>query len=276
MWLLLSAVGSIAVAVAAVWYRTNANMFMGSIRPGEEYRVGNRVYQMPNLPIVDSRGNSLSALPLIAPEYQERMRTLLQKVISVLRRRNIEHFVSGGTLLGMVRHGTFHPADDDEDGHLVHWKDREYVWSQQFVDDCAEEGLEVFHLRWGSLNRAPKFGNSTGIRCRLKGIASPTFDLFFEKEVIPGTLAKIESWNGDEVEMNHREIWSKSDVLPIQWKTIDGMEVPLPANPERLLKTQYGKDCLEVVRFDGIWWAHAFFFKVLTPIWKFRTSSHEK
>lgn len=261
------------VSVAVTWYRTNSAMFKGSVRRGETYQVGKGTYQMPDLPIVDSSGRSLDSVPLIDPRFTIRMRILLQRVSSVLKDRNVEHFVSGGTLLGMVRHGTFLISDDDIDTHLTNWADREYVWSQEFVDDCDQVDVEVFHLRWGSLERAHKFGNATGIRCRLKGQKSPTMDIFFEKEVVPGTMAKIESWDGESVEVNPREIWSKSDVLPIQWKTIDGMEIPMPSNPEALLKQQYGKDCLDVIRFDGIWHCHGFYFQWLSPVWKVRTPS---
>lgn len=275
-WIVGALVVGLPLAVALTWYQTNTNMFKGSVRRGESYQMGDRMYRMPDLPIVDSSGRSMEALPLIDPEYNSLLRILLQRVNSVLKHRHIEHFVSGGTLLGMVRHGSFLGFDDDADFHLTNWNDRYYAWSQDFVDDCDTVDVEVFHLRWGSLEYAPKFGNATGIRCRLKGFKSPTLDIFFEKEIFPGTMAKIESWSGDDVEVNHREIWSKSDVLPIQWKIIDGMDIPIPANPEALLKTQYGNDCLDVIRFDGIFWSHAFFFKILTPIWKIRTPSNMK
>ncbi len=268
-WLLILAVP--VIGVVAQWYRVNRRQYCREIIPGEIYHVGERKYQLPLLPIKDACHRSLTSVPLLHQDIIERQRLLLQNLSKILKMQRIPWFVSGGTLLGFVRHGCMLPYDDDVDIHVL-WPSRYYFWGPQFVNDCAKEGLEVFTMRGASLEWAWAFGNATGVRCRLKGFATPTCDIFFEKPMSDGKWSKIESWRrgGAVVEPNQRETWSERDLFPIQTVTMDeGLLVNLPARPDRLLTTQYGDQVLSEIRFDGtILGSHAFYFSSIPFIWK--------
>ncbi|CAE8657491.1 unnamed protein product, partial [Polarella glacialis] len=57
------------------------------------------------------------ALP--PPSLQQRLLAMLQAIDERLEKAGVTYWVTGGTLLGAIRHGGFIPHDDDLDIELL-------------------------------------------------------------------------------------------------------------------------------------------------------------
>jgi hypothetical protein len=269
MWVWIPVV---AVAFGVCWYWINRSIYRAELVPvGGSYCVRDRHYRLPQLPIENAFHQPLDGIHVLQESFQCQQRRLYQKVSAVLSENpEIPWFVAGGTLLGFQRHGTFLPFDDDIDIHTT-WEYRDYFWGPEFASDCARHGLDVFSMRGASLHWAWAFGNSTGIRCKLQGTCTPTVDIFFEKNMENGFWSKIESWDPDgSVQPNPKETWPQDSVFPIVPTIMDhGLLVHFPADPEALLRRQYGQDVLDVIQYRGIMaGSHRFYFTVLKMVWK--------
>lgn len=244
------------------WYVVASRKYTDKIlEPGETYTVGTRKYRFPKLPI------KAGAAAVLKAEFLLSQRELLVDMTQLLDKVNVPHWCSGGTLLGFVRHGTFMPWDDDIDLH-VSWIHREYLWSPEFASAAAEKGLEVFTLKGASLDFATKEG--AAIRLRRKGTYTPVCDVFFVAVKGPSQVAKVDSWRnqGKKGKFSTKEVWHTDDLFPVQTKHVDGLQLPMPHHPEKLLQRQYGENVLREIYARPVLLSHQTVFESLNWVWK--------
>lgn len=240
--------GVLTSVLLFTWLFMSGRNFTRTCAPGEKYKVGEREYTFPSLPIVN-RPKDNQRVPILSEAYMLRMRDIYQKVQDTLNECNIEHWVSGGSLISWYRDGALNPCDDDLDAHVC-MENREFLWSPEFAAKAREHGLRVKTLRVASLKMATREG--AAIRLHLSDHNTPAYDLFFEAPYPDKTedgrpqIAKVDSWTGtNKFKFNKRETWAKDAVFPLQKKSIDGLTVYLPNKPEVLLKTQYGDKVMQ-------------------------------
>ena len=69
--------------------------------------------------MTDAKGNEFEVSPKLDIEntlkIQARMLRMLARLDNITRRHNIDYWITGGTLLGAVRHGGYIPWDADVD-----------------------------------------------------------------------------------------------------------------------------------------------------------------
>lgn len=223
-------------------------------KPGVEYNVAGKKYKIPNKKLI---GNAY----LLDEKFILKMKNLLTKVNLFLKEKKIEAWLSGGTLLGFVRHQTFIPWDDDIDMH-TDIKNKKYMFSEQFKEDLKAYNLEVIYL----IGMNAKFSYyKGGIRLREIDNYNPVMDIFFVEEK-DNYVRKIENWNKKGYTYNKKEIWPTTNFYPIQSKVIDDMEVKLPKNPEKILSKQYGDDYNEKMYCNHV--PHTFLYDTLTFLWR--------
>jgi hypothetical protein len=240
-----------------IWIVVSRKLYVKAIVPGEIYSVGERIYQVPNLPL---KGNA----KILNEKYLAKQRDVLEQVVEALNELDIEYWISGGTLLGFTRHETFIPWDDDCDLH-THWKNREYMFSPQFGNDISTYGLEAIFLIGVSLNFATR--NAAAVRIREKKTYTPICDIFFVKETETGEFAKVDSWNGQKIDFNNNERWDKDMLFPTKKQTIDGLHLTFPNQPVDTLKVQYGDNVLTQMNARDVLFSHLYPFSVLPWIW---------
>jgi len=287
-WLNLALVLAVGVVgtICALWGIITADNFDRTAKPGEVYRVGDRTYTVPRLPIkVDHRPASTDRpIRILSEDFMLQTRKLLQTGTQLLDARRVPYFISGGTLLGFMRHGTVMPWDDDADVH-ARWQDREYLFSAEFVDHAAAFGLQVIALPQSSLHHATKEGGA--VRLRLPDTDLPVLDIFFEKQIEPQDQAvaparqwpgdeqktmwgKVDMWLGDRVWYNAREIWPADALFPLERKTVDGLSLLFPRDPQKLIATQYSPKAMQSMVYTSPLMSHQFPYRFLSAFWRTR------
>jgi phosphorylcholine metabolism protein LicD len=258
----------------ALWYSVQHENFQCVIQPGEKYQIGNKSYQVPNLPLV---GKAY----LLKDEYLQRQTNLLTTIARMMKENNIEYWISGGTLLGFTRHETFIPWDDDIDIH-THWDNRKLLYSDEFIDMVDRYNLEIIILFQSSMKSATKEG--AAIRLREKNTTMPVCDVFFVKAMTDDTkeqseikYAKVDSWwNTDSVKFSTKEIWPYDYLFPTQLKVIDDIELRLPNKPVETLQCQYGPSALTKMYARSPWISHMYAYKVLSWVWHVKQKQSSK
>jgi hypothetical protein len=262
---ILLCVSIMMLTLMSIWHDQSHSLFTRKISPGQRYNVGERVYTMPKLPLADNHG-PVDRIPILSEAFMASQRHLFEQVCQVMGQRT--WWVSGGTLLGFVRHQTFIPFDDDLDIH-VPWEDRSYYFGTEFAELCDTHGLETIRLFNASLEWADKQG--AAIRVRHKGTFTPTMDIFFETYDAQSQLwYKVDSWstNGTQLTLSTREKWPADQLFPIQWHDLDyGLRVPMPREPEKVLSQQYSAKALDHIKARDLLISHNFCFNFLNRVW---------
>lgn len=216
--------------------------------PGKEYTVNGKTYKVPDLPHkllgTEQKASRDRPIPKLPDQYLKDLKQLAEKSFQLFRDANVPFWVTGGTLFSAYVWKHFMPFDDDIDVS-VPWEDREYVWGQNFAKMASLAGLEAISLRGSSLTLATREGS--GIRLRMKNTYVPVLDIFFTKR-IDQKYCKIDSWMGDTAYPNKREIWEPDWLYPLQKVELDGLVWSLPNQPEKLLRQQYGPNCLDSIQ----------------------------
>lgn len=244
------------------------------IKPGEEYYVNDRKYIFPDLPLKVIMNNTfkkntdMKHVTILKEDYLENMRKLFINTTKLLNDLNIEWWVSGGTLLGFIRHGTFIPWDDDIDIHTK-WKNKDYLFSDDFAIKCKQYGLEVFTIIGSSERNASTTG--AAIRTRLIGQYTPSLDIFFEMSISSSAglinstefinsakqWSKIDKWDKKWIYLSEKETWNNDDLFPIKKiKTDYGLEVNIPNNAVNILKRQYSNKVLDSMVYYSPYYSH--------------------
>lgn len=223
-------------------------------KPGIKYSVDGKEYTIPNKKLFGSAY-------ILDEKFIIKMKNLLKKANAFFKEQKIDAWLSGGTLLGFMRHGTFIPWDDDLDMH-TDIKHKEYMFSDKFKNDLKKHNLEVIYLI-GMNSRFSYYKG--GIRLREIDNYNPVMDIFFVEEK-DNYVRKIENWKKEKYTYNKKEFWKKEDFYPIQTKTIDDIEVKLPKKPDKVLSKQYGEDYNEKMYCNHI--PHTFLYDTLTFLWR--------
>lgn len=204
------------------------------LKPGESYVVNGRHYVLPNLKIV---GHAI----LLKPEYIQSLRELFQKSTQLLDSLGIDWHVTGGTLLGAIRHNTIPMPFDDDCDIAVDNRYRTFLYSEDFTNAVKDVGLRPMYFVGNSATSASRHGSAV----RLQNESGPfakgcTLDIFFWKRVSTNIVSKLDGWGANGDIANKRETFKVDDVYPLQRSiSIDGLLVNLPKNPITLLVQQY-------------------------------------
>lgn len=245
-------------AVTISWFILSHSIYTQELlKPGEPYKLCGKDYILSNIPI---EGNAYK----IKDKVAESLRSLLTKTGKFLDRTGVEWWVTGGTLLGVERHGVvLMPWDDDVD-IAVKFANRDYMFSDEFAEEALNYNLDMFTLvtntpksadRHGGVVRVQHFGGEDSNRYE-------SLDIFFWKDSIDdpeNKICKLDGWRRDgSVIENTEEKFLKSDLFPINRITCDSVDVCVPRNPRALLEKQYGKSVWDSIRPRPILIAHAF------------------
>ena len=110
-----------------------------------------RVNHMPEKIVFDVR-NSNKYSDADLKKLQKVLVEMLDVVVDICKRHNLEYFISGGTLLGAVRHSGFIPWDDDID--IVMPRDH----YEKFLEICMNELPDKYFLDYYKTNPENHFG----------------------------------------------------------------------------------------------------------------------
>lgn len=267
------------------WYTTSYSVFNRTVRPGGTYKVKGREYVLPDLPVVSRFEDMKNArkdvdVPILSETFLFELRQLMIQVTSTIDDLGKTYYISGGTLIGFATaFGGIIPWDDDCDLHVT-WDQREFFFSNEFTDVCAQRGLEVIQLLGQGLQYAHREG--AAVRVRPRGQTMPICDIFFVKQrEKDGKWVKVDGWShggtSDEtITFNSKEVWDENDLFPVQKQVLDGLLLSLPRHPEAVLKQQYGPTVGQVMVYTPPLLSHQFPFRSFVKyFWKKREpSSH--
>ena len=225
------------------------------ILPGMVYKVDGNTYEVPALHM-DGKGYLLKE-NIISTE-----RMLIRKFIDIAQRFNIIVWMSGGTLLGFIRHGTVIPWDDDCDFHTS-FDNFKIIGSKEFQTELRKINLERIKVFTTSSSYASRIG--AALRIRQIGTHYPVLDIFFVKHK-NNLVCKLDSWGKGKFTFNKKERWNIDDIYPIQTMEIDHIMVPLPNHPNAVLEQQYGHTVLTSMKARDRWFSHTYPFKMFSFI----------
>lgn len=233
---------------------TSKNRSAIIVKPGVRYSVGNKKYRVPNLPV---KGHAY----ILDESFITRMRELYIRIVRVFKEANMKFWVSGGTLLGFIRHKTFLPWDDDVDIHTDS-NNKAFLHSEAFRNLLNKHGLDSLFMVGSDETFSYYKG---GVRIKMLEHLNPVMDIFFVQEE-QGRMIKIENWMNETVTFNNKENWDKSDIYPLKQETIDGLPIRLPSNPHNVLVAQYGKSYKDEIHCGHP--PHTIVYDMLRFIWK--------
>lgn len=225
------------------------------IKRNLDYKVGDRKYKVPDLPV---KGTAF----LLEEEFLLSMREMYKRVNRAFEECDIDFWISGGTLMGFQRHKTFLPWDDDLDVH-THEKHKKFMHTPEFRNILNKHGLETLFMMGSNEDFSYYKG---GVRIKMLEHLNPVMDIFFVLETSGNKISKIENWIGEDFMLNFNENWSKEDILPVKQEMIDGLPMKLPNNPHNVLSKQYSPKYGEEIHCGHP--PHTIVYDMLRFIWK--------
>jgi len=265
MWLIVFACLGVLfllllVAVAISWIVLSDAPYTDVVlEPGKPYQVAGRQYTFPIV-------NEIVGVPrLLKSEVIESLRDILHRAHELFTELKIDYHITGGTLMGAVKHRAIPMPWDDDADMCVDWEHRETLWSPDFRHAAERHGLAVRYLKHNTLARADVHGS--GVRLQLlNGQRYETCDVFFWKKM-DNKICKIDSWSDTAYVPNPREQFEIDDVYPRNVEFIDGLYVMMPKNPVALLKQQYGEKVMQVIKVRHAMFSHRFPMQFLQALW---------
>jgi hypothetical protein len=253
--LLLALLTSVLISWIAISHDPFSNI---ELKSGTPYVINDRNYVFPKIKV---EGKCL----LLKPTVIENLRTIVSRVHALFQHLGIDYHVTGGTLLGVVRHESIPMPQDDDVDLAVDFCHRDFLFSPEFKAEAENFGLEPRFLAGTTKLRSDRHG--AALRLQLLGLECfETCDVFFlERE---GSLIyKVDGWLNGKLIKNAKEQFHSDDVYPRKLITVDEMQVYVPNNPKALLIKQYGLEVLEVAKIRPRLISHSFPMRFLRLLW---------
>jgi histidinol-phosphate aminotransferase len=191
------------------------------------------------------------------------VKELMRRVLKVLDSIHFEYWAQSGTMLGMARHGAWNPNKFRWDGGMIPTDDDgdlAYRRTPQGFDPLAEHvrTFEEAHLTL-QRNRTDAYWQ-VGTNAHGHVISPIHIDIFSysgseaDGYALDDVRFREETPNCPQAHCNTR--YSHSELFPLRRDyTFYGMQIPMPAGCEAVLKRCLGADCMRVMRIrrpDGI------------------------
>lgn len=203
---------------------------------------------------------------LLEDAFIGKTRELIRRTDKLMASLGVQYWLSGGSLLGAARNKTIPMHyDDDVDIH-VNISHRSMMFSPQFKEDAKKHGLKAKFLVFNTAKSADRHGSAARL-CLAEDPLDPTLDVFFV-ESRDGATIKINGWKGDTLIYSTNEVWRTDDVFPIVYKEVDGLTIPLPRNPESMLKQQYGTNVMDSIVCAHKMLSHRFIYHLLQLLFR--------
>jgi hypothetical protein len=192
------------------------------LKHGAQYSVGGTVYTFDASSVPPHR------FGFVMPSMQFesvllKIREMTSRVFGALGDRA---WLSGTSLLAFVRGGTVSPSDNVLHLNML-FSDRKVLFSSEMHTQCrAQFGLEI-NIRRGV--ESGRFITLTMLEDKSYEVSAR---VQFVAEAGHNTLAVVNSWHDDAVELCTHRRWPRNWILPISKETIDTLNVSLPAKPE--------------------------------------------
>lgn len=154
----------------------------------------------------------------------------LKIVDKIFNENGIAYWITGGTLLGAIRHGGMIPWDDDADIEIFE-NDGEKAVKLNYL--FKEFGYEI--KRWFSLE-----GEYVGLRISSPGTNMHPTDIFFSKKVA-GKIVLASAWASRDFPKSY---WLEQELFPLRRVKFGPIEVNAANNPFALIHRYFGKDAL--------------------------------
>lgn len=175
-------------------------------------------------------------------DKHEILKDMLLFFIDLCKKNNIKYFISGGTLLGTIRHKGFIPWDDDIDIMFL-YDDYDKILGlthenlkYKITSTCL--GFNIVRSNYDSypfIDLIAMDVDKTDNKYKLCGPCTSTSKRWYLSKILP------------------RISMSKDELFPLKKKKFENITVNVPNNYTKILYRQYGKDCLEVhKRMDNI------------------------
>ena len=245
MFLFFSSVLISWVLVSRIVYTTEI------LKPGEAYISNGREYVFPNLEV---HGECFK----LKDEVVKSLRSILTKVGRFLDNEQVKWWVTGGTLLGSVRHASIPMPFDDDCDIAVSLTNRDKVFSSDFADRALNNGIDLFTLFGNNKKSADRHGSV--VRAQHNGgNAYESLDIFFWETKTNGKVVKLDGWNknGQNVE-SVSEIFNFDDVFPIKRKVIDGLDICTVNKPRNVIEQQYSSNVWKSILPRPLLISHSF------------------
>ncbi|CAE7286173.1 Fktn, partial [Symbiodinium sp. CCMP2456] len=167
--------------------------------------------------------------PSLLRDQQHALLVLLQASLAVLKDAQVPCWLTGGSLLGALRHGGFIPHDDDVD--------LEALEADLTKIEAAFEGrAPLAFRRGGRWNTTPVA--HVGLRSGPTQDCEVELDIFLREEPLQA----------------EKDFPSAEEIFPLCTIDFHGIQVPAPGRPEPFLQRLYGVDWQSTVRV----WSHDF------------------
>ena len=176
---------------------------------------------------------------LMQPSMRDALLALLRQTVRTLEENNIRYWISGGTLLGAVRHKGFIPWDDDID----------------LCVDMSDESklLQAFQFPY-FLEFNPIFGYKTYSRDEGANSLLPLtcYGIFIDFFLMEPTNCAYRQAFQPAREAWPREMWLPQHLFPLKEYEFEGLRVKGPYQPHEYLQQMYGADCLTCGRIPPV------------------------
>jgi hypothetical protein len=198
-----------------------------ALKHGAQYSVGGVVYTFDESSVPPRRFSGFMAASMQFESVLLKIRELTSRVFSALNNNKV--WLSGSSLLAFVRGGTVSPSDNVLHLNMM-FADRKILFSSEMHTRCrAQFGLEI------NLRRGVESGRFITITMLEDKASEVSAHVRFVADAGHNTLAVVNSWHDDAVELCTQRRWPCEWVVPISNETIDTLNVNLPAKPEFVL-----------------------------------------
>jgi hypothetical protein len=259
----------VLVVLIFVWVGVSRTHYTTrKLQPGEAYTLAQREYIMPNVPVY---GEAF----LLKDEYVVTLRSLVENLTAILREQNIDAWLTGGSLLGAMRHGAIPMPHDDDADVGVDVKHLDYMYSDAFVQLCKQKGLKVIYLLYNGARNADVHGSAVRVQSLDRSLPFShlaTLDIFFWSKS-GESVDKLDGWfttkTGERTLVRNKlEHFHVHDVFPLQKNVyVDGIIVNLPAKPRRVLEQQYSSRVWDAVIARSLFISHSSAYSFTQPFW---------